>query len=326
MKAFQGNLGVDIFFVLSGFIITFLLDREQRDTGKVNLAAFYVRRAFRILPIYSVVLAIYVILTRFSEHVDKWQDMKGELPYFLTFCNELAPGFHHAPFPLTWTLGIEEKFYLVWPFLFFIALASTRWRGAILASLYTFLVALWPESYRFGPRSYSGLMVGCFLALALADPRTAKVRQLLARMPAMLPLLVLSASFYLVNLNARFVYLFSWCVLVFVGHLLLAPSWIRTFLSRPMLVWCGKRSYGMYLIHGLVLDLVQTRVKIAAPIGPIIAVFCSFMVAALASDLLYRFIETPARDYGKKLLTQRAARAKSLPSAPLEAPRLPLKA
>jgi peptidoglycan/LPS O-acetylase OafA/YrhL len=100
--------------------------------------------------------------------------MKGELPYFLTFCNELAPTFHYGPFSLTWTLGIEEKFYLVWPFLFFIALALTRWRGAIIATLDLFMVALRPESYRFGPRSYSGLMVGCFLALALTDSRMAR--------------------------------------------------------------------------------------------------------------------------------------------------------
>jgi peptidoglycan/LPS O-acetylase OafA/YrhL len=60
MRRLQGNLGVDIFFVLSGFLITFLLNREKRETGKVDLAAFYVRRAFRILPIYSVVLATYI--------------------------------------------------------------------------------------------------------------------------------------------------------------------------------------------------------------------------------------------------------------------------
>jgi peptidoglycan/LPS O-acetylase OafA/YrhL len=152
MRRFQGNLGVDIFFVLSGFLITFLLNREKCETGKVDLAAFYVRRAFRILPIYSVVLATYILLTRFSGYGDKWQEMKGELPYFLTFCNELAPTFHYGPFSLTWTLGIEEKFYLVWPFFFFIALALTRWRGAIIAALYLFMVALRPESYRFGQR------------------------------------------------------------------------------------------------------------------------------------------------------------------------------
>jgi peptidoglycan/LPS O-acetylase OafA/YrhL len=327
MRRFQGNLGVDIFFVLSGFLITFLLNREKRETGKVDLAAFYVRRVFRILPIYSVVLATYILLTRFSGYGDKWQEMKGELPYFLTFCNELAPTFHYGPFSLTWTLGIEEKFYLVWPFLFFIALALTRWRGAIIAALYLFMVALRPESYRFGPRSYSGLMVGCFLALALTDSRMAKLRQLVARMPAALPLLALFLCFYLVDLNERFVYLFSWGALLFVSHLLLAPSWIRSFLSRPVLVWCGKRSYGMYLIHCLVLDLIQTRVHISAPIGPIIVVFCTFPIAALAADLLYRFIESPAREYGKKLLTtQRGAPTKDCPSLPLAPSGLPSQA
>jgi peptidoglycan/LPS O-acetylase OafA/YrhL len=323
MNRLQGKLGVDVFFVLSGFLITFLLNREQRENGKVDLVAFYVRRAFRILPIYTVVLAIYVLLTRFSAHGAKWHEMKRELPYFLTFCNELVPGFHHGPFTLTWTLGVEEKFYLVWPFLFFVALAATRWRAAMAATLYLFLVVLSPESYRFGPRSYSGLLVGCFLALALTDSRIAKPRQLVARMPAAVPLLALSVGFYLVDLHTRFMYLFSWCVFLFVAHLLLAPSWIRTFLSQPVLVWFGKRSYGMYLIHGLVLDLVQSRVHVSAPIGPAIVVFCSFIVAALASDLLYRFIESPAREYGKKLLAQRIARTKNRSSIPSLAPPLP---
>jgi peptidoglycan/LPS O-acetylase OafA/YrhL len=145
-------------------------------------------------------------------------------------------------------------------------------------------------------------------------------------MPAALPLLALSLCFYLVDLNARFVYLFSWCVLLFVNHLLLTPSWIRTCLSRPLLVWCGKRPYGMYLIHGLVLDLVQARVHASAPIGPLIVVFCSFFIAALAADLLYRFIEGPARDYGKKLLAQRGARTKDCPSLPLAPSGLPSQA
>jgi peptidoglycan/LPS O-acetylase OafA/YrhL len=326
MNRLQGKLGVDIFFILSGFLITFLLNREMREAGKVDLAAFYVRRAFRILPIYSVVLAIYVLLTRFSAHGAKWHEMKRELPYFLTFCNELVPGFHHGPFTLTWTLGVEEKFYLAWPFLFFVALANSRWRATLVTTLYASMVVLLPDSFRFGPRSYSGLLVGCFLALALTDSRMAQARQFVARMPAALPLFTLFIGFYLVDLNARFMYLFSWCVFLFVSHLLLTPSWIRTCLSRPMLVWCGKRSYGMYLIHGLVLDLVQARFHVSAPIGPLIVVFCSFFIAAIVADLLYRFIESPAREYGKKLLVQRTARKKNCPTVLSVGPQLPSQA
>lgn len=322
MNLLQGRLGVDIFFVLSGFLITLLLIREKRETGKVDLVAFYIRRAFRIIPIYSVVLAAYVLLTRFSAHGAKWFEMKRELPYFLSFCNELALRFRGGPFTFTWTLGVEEKFYLVWPFLFFIALAITRWRAAIIATLYLSVIALRPGSYSFGPRSYSGLLVGCFLALALTDHRMSKMRGLVARMHPAIPLLVLSAGFYLVDFNERFFYLFSWCVLLFVAHMLLAPSWMRTFLSRPVLVWFGKRSYGMYLIHGLALDLVQARIHISSPIGPMIVLACSYLVAALAADVLYRFIESPAREYGRRLLTQRAARKKDRPIVTIGAAQL----
>jgi peptidoglycan/LPS O-acetylase OafA/YrhL len=312
MKRFDGSLGVDIFFVLSGFLITFLLNRERQDTGKVDLSAFYIRRAFRILPIYSVVLATYVLLT-FLGHGAKWLEMKAELPYFVTFCNELAPGFHHAPFSATWSLGIEEKFYLVWPFMFFIALARSKWRRALVAVLYLSMLTLLPESYRSGPRSYSGLLVGCFLALALAHPKMVKMRELAARMPAVLPVLLVSACFYLINVNAWFIYLFSWCILLLVGHLILTPSWLSALLSRPVIVWCGKRSYGMYLIHGLLLDTLQNLIHIPAPLGPLVIVFCAFVLSAFGADVLYRFIESPAREYAKKLIAQRGV--ESAPAA-----------
>jgi hypothetical protein len=90
--------------------------------------------------------------------------------------------------------------------MFFVVLALSKWRGALIAALYLSMLTLWPESYRYGPRSYSGLLVGCFLALALADPKMVKMRKLVARMPAVLPVLLVSACFYLVNVNARFIY------------------------------------------------------------------------------------------------------------------------
>jgi peptidoglycan/LPS O-acetylase OafA/YrhL len=160
--------------------------------------------------------------------------------------------------------------------------------------------------------------VGCFLALALGHPKMVKMQKLVARMPAVLPVLLVSACFYLINVNARFTYLFSWCILLLVGHLILTPSWLSTLLSRPVIVWRGKRSYGMYLIHGLVLDTIQSLIHIPAPVGPMVIVFCAFALSALGADVLYRFIESPARRYAKKLIAQRGVQ--SAPAAiPLQA-------
>lgn len=311
MTHFHGWLGVDIFFVLSGFLITFLLEQEKRNTGKVDLRAFYVRRGFRILPVYSVVLAVYVLVARFSGHLDRWQQLRHSLPYFLTFCNEFASNSEHATvFGFSWTLGVEEKFYILWPFLFFVALAATKWRPYVLAALYLSLLAGAPFAMETA-RSYSGLMVGCFLALGFTSVHTIRLRETLRRVPVALPLLLLVFGFYLVDLSSSFVFLFSWIVALLLSHLLLTGSWLRRFLSHPALTWLGKRSYGMYLIHHLWLDAIESRIHPHTAIGTLCVTLMAFGASALLADLMFWTLESPARNYGKQLLARRQSPAES---------------
>lgn len=307
MTHFDGWLGVDIFFVLSGFLITYLLEKESRDTGKIDLKAFYIRRAFRILPVYAFVLGLYVALARFSGHHDKWLQLKHSLPYFLTFCNELVPNVvdHATAFGYSWTLGVEEKFYILWPVLFFIVLAAKKSRPYLIAALYLGLVALSPFAME-AARSYSGLMVGCFLAFGLTHPATAALRERIARLPVLLPLVLVAFAFYLVDRNKALVFFFSWTVLFLLAHLLLASSWLRTFLSHPILGWFGKRSYGMYLVHHLWLDVIQSRIHAHSAAGIMLVVVGTFGFSALAADLMLRWIESPARNYGKRLIARKA--------------------
>ena len=307
MTHFHGWLGVDIFFVLSGFLITFLLERERRDIGKVDLGAFYVRRAFRILPVYSVMLAVYIIATYFSGDAGLWHLMKRDLPYFLTFCNEFAPSPNgYIAFGFSWTLGVEEKFYLVWPILYFFVLTvltSKRRRPATLAVLYLSLIALAPFRFQ-AARSYSGLLVGAFLALVLTNPRTAWLRRRIHYVPAILPLALFCVGFYLIDMNRNYLFVFSWTVVFLVAHLVTTQSWLRSFLSHPVLTWLGQRSYGMYLIHMLPLEQIQKRIHLPTPFEPIVVTVCTFAVTALIADGVFRLIESPARDFGKRLLAR----------------------
>ena len=148
-----GQLGVDIFFVLSGFLITTLLLREQDESGKVDLIAFYIRRFFRIVPVYLFVLSIYLAVCHHDP--TKWRMLKPALYHYFTFTNEFVA--RGVPYSFSWTLGIEEKFYLAWPLLFFVALRG-RSRMIVVALLYPALLGL--LSHRMG-RSYSGLLAGC---------------------------------------------------------------------------------------------------------------------------------------------------------------------
>jgi peptidoglycan/LPS O-acetylase OafA/YrhL len=292
-----GWLGVDFFFIISGFLITTLLLREERATGVIDLFAFYARRFFRIVPIYSLVLGVYVAAC--LTDAGKWAQLKHALPYYLTFTNEFVAS--HVPFSATWTLGVEEKFYLVWPLIFFVLLARFRKRIIVLPLLFT-LTALLP--FRMA-RSYFGLLVGCTVAILFAHRGRWPKIDVLGKWQPVALLGLIGFGFYLVDRNEKFVFLFSICAALLVMHLLTANDWLERLLSTGGFVWVGKRSYSMYLIHGLVLDAVQRFLVPSDTARQFAVVVISFIVCALCSDLLFRFIEEPARRYGKRVLERR---------------------
>src|SRR5206468_1693138 len=107
----NGRLGVAVFFVLSGYLITTLLLREKDRKGRVSLTSFYQRRAFRILPLYYFVLLLYVGLYIVIGFGDRAADLRHSLPWFLTYMNDFRPGVLHGstPYQQSWSLGVEEK-------------------------------------------------------------------------------------------------------------------------------------------------------------------------------------------------------------------------
>jgi peptidoglycan/LPS O-acetylase OafA/YrhL len=108
----SGWIGVHIFFVVSGFLITTLMLREHDRTGRISLRNFYLRRIFRIMPLYYLALALAVAS---AYHQGRpWLLLRGHLPEYLTFMNEYHLNVS-TPFVHSWTLGIEQKFYLLWP-------------------------------------------------------------------------------------------------------------------------------------------------------------------------------------------------------------------
>src|SRR3712207_525289 len=111
----SGWLGVQLFFVLSGFLITTLALREEDRTGRLSFTGFYVRRLFRIVPVYLTVLVTVLALDVLRGAYEA--GVGPNLWWYLTFTVEWLP--EPVPFGQAWTLGIEEKFYLVWPLVAF---------------------------------------------------------------------------------------------------------------------------------------------------------------------------------------------------------------
>ncbi len=325
MRHFHGYLGVDIFFVLSGFLITGLLLREERLRGKVDLAGFYIRRAFRILPLYWLVLATYVVMLQPASRIEKWTQMKAALPYFLTFNNDipliLMPHRVGTIFGLSWTLGIEEKFYFCWPLICFFLLGTLRKRFFAGWMLYGSAVVLAFFSFRMG-RSYSGLIVGAILAMLFAKEETlCGLKRLVSHIPGAVIVALIAIGFWLVDIDQRAVFAFSWIIGLTVASVLLKKSWLSKLLSVRWIVWFGKRSYAMYLIQGFAIELLLLFYRPASWMGEIGFAVGAFLVASVGAAMLHRFLEEPARRVGKRMVARREQRRKPIE---MESPAMPV--
>ena len=279
--AFQiGWIGVDLFFVLSGFLITGILaDNKGSDR---YFSAFYARRALRILPVYFLaVFAAFHILPRFFQGIDTG-GLRTEASFWLFLQN-----FRSLPYQLArtvghfWSLAIEEQFYLMWPLVVFLSSARQARRIAlltiILSPIARFVAMQAGVSgaavYHFTPFRLDGLATGAFIALSMRDPvarvgldRLSKIAGVIALAAA----LVLYGPVHLpeaLSTELSFSIGFSTLCIGF-GALLMRvilstpDSTLARVLSWRALVTLGTYSYAMYLIHVPLLRVVS---KVAAP-------------------------------------------------------------
>ena len=130
-----GFMGVNLFFAISGFLITSLLLRERTGSGGISLRKFYARRALRIFPLYYALLLVHIVLVAaIRRHSPEGIRFFHALPAYATYtCNWLAPG-DHVPFAFAWSLATEEQFYLLWPPLLVATLTIGGWKRSLAAA------------------------------------------------------------------------------------------------------------------------------------------------------------------------------------------------
>ncbi len=328
---FSGGSGVIAFFVLSGFLITTLLSRQQRASGRVRVRAFFVRRAFRILPLYFVVLFVYVVLVIvLGQAPEKRPGLVYALPYFLTFTNEFPVylSHFHGPIPFfpSWSLGVEEKFYLVWPVLGFLVLRSARSRAIALLGGTIALQALYAFSQPVWSQWYAAILVGCVVGIALDDKRMHRIVTRLAprSSPVIAVLALVACHFALGRHSVMAAIAYPWIVAWLILALVLLDSPTTRIAASGVAGRIGSRSYGMYLIQLLAID---AAVKVFAPSSTLLPrTIAGYLLAVAlcfaAADALHRLVEAPMITRGRRLAAKlQPERATTLTTA-LVSPRL----
>jgi peptidoglycan/LPS O-acetylase OafA/YrhL len=275
-----GFLGVQVFFVISGFLITALLVEEHERNGTIRLGFFYVRRALRLFPALFAVVAAAVIYASFAPNDqlhETWREAIAAIFYWDNWFHGLNIG-NPTILLHTWSLSIEEQFYVVWPLLLLLVLglAGSRWRRelwllplalAAAAAIARAGVSLaHPHSFQrlyFGTDTRAdALLIGCTLALAWARGVPRWLERLLVRL-ALPALAVLAALMWLATVPGRSLYVYGLLACSLASAVLIAnavtgrPALLVRGLELPALVFVGKISYGLYLWHYLVFWIVR---------------------------------------------------------------------
>jgi peptidoglycan/LPS O-acetylase OafA/YrhL len=340
-----GFLGVDIFFVLSGFLITSILLEERRRTGSFSLRAFYVRRALRLFPALVLVVLAFLVYTLTVAPASVVHDNLIAAAATLTYWTNWLyaegmfgvgqTGLLHA-----WTLSIEEQFYILWPLVLAAALLLGRTRaalavavGGIVAVVAWRLVllaesdAVWRMYFGFDARADS-LLVGCALALLLTHGKwLTGVRSLffrLALVPAILLIgfcLVFAKEAWTILYAGGFT-LFALATAVVLYNLVVSrPPILARLLEWSPMVYVGRISYGLYLWHFPIYLWTRDALE-KGWLVTLVGLPLTFLLAAAS----FRYVEQPFLRYKKRF--ERRSRAApeasgdAVPRAPAQRPAL----
>jgi peptidoglycan/LPS O-acetylase OafA/YrhL len=300
----KGAVGVDLFFALSGFLITTLLLRELREHGRVALGAFYARRSLRIFPLYYAVLAAYALRELLHPELPSARHFLHGLLYHATYTANWFLDYdvpHPIVFAFSWSLCVEEQFYWVWPGL--VALVRRRWllAGLMLLAIavdyaaeHALFGALPPGTRATRIVSSFATPIGCgsLMALLLDAPLGFRLAHWVMGWRGAAPALLLASVGCLMVPATPYITL-SVTLAALVAAVALRPdSGFVWLLERAPLRRLGTLSYALYLLHITALGLVRRFLPELADSAA--WVFALGLPLSLAfAEVAHRIIERP---------------------------------
>jgi peptidoglycan/LPS O-acetylase OafA/YrhL len=297
----NGRLGVSVFFVISGFLICTLFLRERDRFGNVDLKSFYLRRIYRLFPLYYAVLFLECLLV-FVVHAYSPENRAlfvQKLPSYLFYYSNWLTTATQGPFFVSWSLAIEEQFYLAFGLMF--AFLRRRLVVGLLIAAYlckflllnlTPLRSLHPDlPWAALSTIQSSILFGVLAAYLLHSPRGYAIcRKILA--PAAMPWIILACMLGWLSL-VRICLETNILALTFnaLAALLVISLSIRdpvTLIGGRALSYVGKISYGIYLLHMPVYGLVKQATH-----QPLVVLLLGVSGVLIAASLSYHFYEKP---------------------------------
>lgn len=322
-----GKLGVGLFFVLSGFLITFLLLSEKDRRGDISTKDFYIRRILRIWPLYFIIVIlgffVFPAIPIFNEPLRNQyyfdEDFFKRLPFFLLFLPNLGFVFYRSPYlcAQTWSVGVEEQFYAIWPWIIksknpvrtFFKLLSIFLIVLGLLWIYVFKIselsefskqkiqdglALFFSQFRILTMVIGG--IGAYLIFNKKD----KILSILFRKDVQIVVystlfLMLGTGFHVPGLNMEFYGIFFCFFILNVSR----NNQSIFYLEQKIIHYLGKISYGIYIYHPAVIVLCVNTIHLVFGKNidnlyfNLLLYPAAILLTIMVCEFSFRFVETP---------------------------------
>ncbi len=309
-----GHKPVSLFFVLSGFLITYLLLEEKREHNSIDIRQFYLKRVFRIWPLYfTIVIIALLVIPTFSSIA--FSDMPlPNSPVVLISLILILPNVLRISFPTLlganqlWSVGIEEQFYLIWPllikrfknnilsFLLVFIFSKIAFHGVLLYVL-TFTNVPWLMKFEVLYRLFpvEQMAVGTVGASVLFYKRERMLKYLGSPLIAFLAfLLILVTSF--IHVDSFLLPLFEAVLFIVIIYQITINRNIHKYLENKPLHYLGSISYGIYMWHTVAITISMTLMQVLDWNSNIIVCILSLALTLLFSHISFKYLEKPAQN------------------------------